>query len=201
MRQLQEAAKKLGDLNVPGSGPWGSLHGMQQVFNQEFWQNFHQLTSMEQNQTEHRHPTTSRPTQGASKPKKDSLAGKPDISPRLDLFETLSRIIITVELPGLDRNSLKLSVSDGTVLKFMGKFKKHDLSAYLIQQERTYGKFSRNIILPSSVLPENIKTTYKDGLLEIHLIKRNTQQTSEVRTTTNEVSIFLSEDHPCSDNS
>jgi len=180
MKQLQEATEKLGNLNVPGSSPWGSLHQMQQVFNHEFWQNIHQLASMAQNQTAN--PNPHHPISNASIPKKKApeTETKPPISPRFDLFETLGRVIICLELAGLDRNSLKMSVTGGTVLNLVGKIKKPDLSTYLLQQERVYGKFSRKISLPSPVFSEGLKTTYKDGLLEIQLIKRNTQQTTEV---------------------
>lgn len=176
------ATEKLGNLQVSGSNPWGSLHQMQQVFNQDFWQNINHLTSMAQNQTANSNPNE--PPLSASQPKSESKANKvqsnPKISPSLDLFETLSRVIVCLELAGLERNSLKLSISDGSILNLGGKIKKPDLSEYLIQQERTYGRFSRQVTLPSPVHSEGVKTTYKDGLLEIHLIKKSTQQSTEV---------------------
>lgn len=182
MKQLQMATKKLGNLHLPGSSPWGPLQQMQQVFNQDFWQNINHLTSMAQSQTAN--PGVHDPTSSVSQQQKQEAneshpKKKPKLSPSLDLFETLSRVIVCLEVAGLERNSLKLSVVNESVLTLRGKIKKPDLSKYLIQQERAYGMFSRQISLPAPVRSEGVKTTYKDGLLEIHLIKKSTQQPAE----------------------
>lgn len=155
LRQLQEATQKLSKLNWANSNPLSALNQTQDIFNQDFWNNMNQITSFAAAQNQE--PTTS----------------PPRIRPvPVDIFETLSKIIVCCELPGLDRNSLKLSISRGSVLTMQGKIKGHDLSEYRVSQERHYGKMHRQIRLPGEVLKDGIQTIYKDGLLEIQLSKK-----------------------------
>lgn len=169
MKHIQKATERLGHADFNHTNPWQSLHHMQQVFDQNFWQNVHQLTSLAQSQN------TGSPT-GAKHPYQEAKEKTNNFSPKIDLFQTLGKIIVCCELAGLDKNSLKISVSNGQLLIIQGKIKEHDLAEYLILNERYCGRFNRQVALPSLVLSEGVKTTYKDGLLQVHLTKKNKKQ-------------------------
>ncbi len=97
--------------------------------------------------------------------------------PAIDLCEMPDAIVIRVELPGVERADVNLSILDN-VLKIEG-LKQRPASSdgagerplrYLCL-ERAYGKFERTIALKWSVDVERISARLKDGLLEIRLPK------------------------------
>lgn len=169
LKNIQKATERLGHSNFSHTNPWQSLQHMQHIFDQNFWQNVHQLTSLAQAQSPQ---GSASPHNQYQKPKEEKV----EFSPKIDLFETLGKIIVCCELAGLDKNSLKISVSNGKQLLIRGKIKEHDLAEYLIHTERYFGKFTRQVSLPSLVLSEGVKTTYKDGLLQVHLTKKSKKQ-------------------------
>jgi HSP20 family protein len=47
--------------------------------------------------------------------------------------------------------------------------------------ERSYGRFERSIVLPSVVDPSRVKATYRDGVLEIQLPKKEEAKPKEIK--------------------
>ncbi|MHC4859385.1 MAG: Hsp20/alpha crystallin family protein, partial [Planctomycetota bacterium] len=77
------------------------------------------------------------------------------------------------EIPGIDPKELSVTVT-GDVLTLEGeKQSEHEeegKSYHLV--ERSYGKFRRSISLPGAVDPSRVEASGKDGILTIHLAKR-----------------------------
>jgi len=163
LRQLQQATGKISNL---GENPWSHLPNLEKIFDQPFWQ---QMGQWETSVSEEKSPES---------------VNKSALYPPLDLFQTLGKIIVSCELPGLDRNSLKVALRDGKKLYIKGKTKQHDLSEYLIQRERKCGKFIREITLPDEVLANRVKTKYRDGILELQFIKGSSASTGLVYVVT-----------------
>ncbi|KQY95125.1 heat-shock protein Hsp20 [Caulobacter sp. Root1455] len=90
------------------------------------------------------------------------------IMPRMDVQETKSAVELTLELPGIALNDIKIEFEDD-VLTISGekksekeiKEKNHRVS------ERAYGAFSRSVPLPRSVDADKIKASMADGVLTI----------------------------------
>jgi len=105
-------------------------------------------------------------------------------SPRLDLAEDDTRIYINVELPGVAKESVKLSIQDG-ILTIKGD-KKKDLEAEKVnyyRTERLFGPFSRSVELPLEVENDNISAKLENGVLSILLVKskkKSTEKTIEI---------------------
>jgi len=100
----------------------------------------------------------------------------PDISlgarwePAVNVKETAEKYIISAELPGVDKNDLKVSIRDG-VLMLSGQRRGNSEareSGYL-RQEQFYGEFQRSFDLPDNVKTKEVKASYKDGLLTVIL--------------------------------
>lgn len=91
-----------------------------------------------------------------------------DISPRMDLHETKDAVEMTLELPGLTQDDVKIAFEDD-VLTISGekKAEKDVKEEDYRLTERAYGAFSRAITLPRSVDAEKIKATMADGVLKI----------------------------------
>jgi HSP20 family protein len=48
------------------------------------------------------------------------------------------------------------------------------------RQERFVGRFQRSVTLPARVAAEGVKATYKNGVLEIHLPKLQSNQKNRI---------------------
>ena len=92
--------------------------------------------------------------------------------PVVDIEETEQNYVIRVELPGLDKDKVKVVVENG-VLTLSGE---RDLERKVEGKtfhrvERSHGTFSRSFTLAEDVDSESVVANFKDGLLEIHVAK------------------------------
>ena len=92
--------------------------------------------------------------------------------PVLDLTENAEEFIIRLEVPGVHKENLDINLS-GNLLTINGRrelMTEVSGETYL-RREREVGKFVRTIRLPAPVVEKEVKATYQDGLLVIHLPK------------------------------
>jgi len=104
------------------------------------------------------------------------------VIPGIDLYDRGSDIVIKVELPGVRREDIDITVTrDSLVLK--GDIKRDEdveEDNYYIS-ERTFGNFSRTIALPFEVESEKAQAAMKGGLLEIVIPKKEDVKPKEIR--------------------
>lgn len=95
-----------------------------------------------------------------------------DWVPALDVSEDKEKYLVSIELPGLKKEDLNVVVHDG-VLTVSGerKSEKEVKDGTVHRSERSYGKFSRSISLPSAVAPDRVGAAFKDGVLSIEIPK------------------------------
>jgi len=101
-----------------------------------------------------------------------------DLGVPMDISETKNSVVVEAEMPGMDSKSLDISLN-GNLLTIKGEKKqetKTDMGDCYCT-ERTYGKFSRSVRLPGNVKSkgDEIKATYKDGVLRIEIPKTETK--------------------------
>ncbi|MCI0420880.1 MAG: Hsp20/alpha crystallin family protein [Acidobacteria bacterium] len=93
-------------------------------------------------------------------------------SPQIETFQRNNEFVLRAELPGLNKDDLKVSVEDNC-LTIQGERKKEwtsdQESAGGYRSERSYGSFYRCIQLPQGVQAENVSATFRDGVLEIKM--------------------------------
>ncbi len=92
--------------------------------------------------------------------------------PFIDLMENDKEITATAEMPGLEKQDIKINVTEDR-LEISAETKqeeKKEEKGY-IYRERRSGSYYRAISLPSPVNPDNSKASYKDGILEIKMPK------------------------------
>jgi HSP20 family protein len=91
-----------------------------------------------------------------------------DMMPRIDVRDTKKAIEVTVELPGIAQEDIKIDVDDD-VLTISGekKSEKETNEDDLRVSERSYGAFSRSISLPRSVDTDKIQATISNGVLKV----------------------------------
>lgn len=95
-----------------------------------------------------------------------------DWSPSVDVSETETEFEITAELPGIQKEDLKVTLEEG-VLTLEGE-RRNDQQAEgyrLHRTERPSGRFFRSFNVPEGVENTDVRAELKDGLLHIHLKK------------------------------
>ena len=113
------------------------------------------------------------PTIVPTTPRLRKLFGEEGIAvPRVDLFEEKEALIAKVEVPGIKKEDVVITVEDET-LTVKGSFKTEEAvkeKEYYFA-ERATGGFMRTVPLPARVNPEKVTAALRDGLLEIRLPK------------------------------
>ena len=95
-----------------------------------------------------------------------------DWNPALDAFEDKDKYTVCVEVPGMKKEDLTVTVHDG-ILTVSGerKSEKDAKNGTVHRTERFYGRFSRSVSLPSAVKSDGVVANYKDGILKVEIPK------------------------------
>lgn len=103
-------------------------------------------------------------------------------SPAIDILEDKDNMIIKSDIPGIKTDAINLTIA-GDTLHIRGERKQEsgriDENYHLIG--RKYGKFDRTILLPVMVDSNNIKASYKDGVLTVILPKLEKRKIDEFK--------------------
>jgi HSP20 family protein len=95
-----------------------------------------------------------------------------DWAPALDLIEDNDNLMAQLELPGVAKKDVEVSVHDG-VLSVSGERKQESETKDegCFRRERFHGRFNRSVTLPKPVKTDAIKATLKDGILTVTMPK------------------------------
>ena len=104
--------------------------------------------------------------------------------PAVDVSETDTELKVRAELPGMTQNDIELHLQDNVLtLKGEKKQEKKEEKENYHRIERSYGSFTRSFTLPAGVKQEDVKATFKDGVLEITLPKSEEAQPKKISIT------------------
>jgi HSP20 family protein len=119
----------------------------------------------------------------------DNLPGSPNfgslhMEPPVDVYETRTEVVASIEMAGIRDEAAEIIV-EGRLLIIRGS--RRALSgpaerAYHLM-EIGHGPYQREIHLPADVNPEELRTVYKDGILEITLPKAPAGRGKHLRIT------------------
>jgi HSP20 family protein len=102
-------------------------------------------------------------------------------SPALDLYHNADNIIALVELPGMRKEDIEISLHDGTLI-ISGERKSESVEGEKAERtERVTGKFRRSITLPARVESDKVNATYKDGILTVTLPKAEEAKPKQIQ--------------------
>lgn len=92
--------------------------------------------------------------------------------PPLDIYETADRFVVNVELPGIEPDSVDVSVED-SVLTIRGErsFYSDVEEDSFHRVERRYGQFGRSITLPQTADADRVEASFDRGVLTITVPK------------------------------
>ena len=103
-------------------------------------------------------------------------------TPALDLYQNNDNVVAIVELPGLRKEDIEISLHDGT-LTIGGERKSRTESNgdTAARTERFTGKFRRTITLPTRVDGNKVNATYTDGILTVTLPKAEEAKPKQIQ--------------------
>jgi HSP20 family protein len=106
-------------------------------------------------------------------------------APSVDIYEDQNSIVLEADLPGMKPEDFKLSIENYKLtLSGERRFEKDEKGENFHRVERSYGSFTRNFTLPSTVNVDEVNAEFKDGVLRVTLPKRE-----EVKARQIEVSV------------
>jgi HSP20 family protein len=98
-----------------------------------------------------------------------------------DVQETDTDVIVTIELPGVTKEDIELNVtSDRVEIKAEKKEEAEKEEEGYRAYKKQYAGFYRQVPLPQQVEPDHAKATYKNGVLEITLPKKEVTKSTEI---------------------
>ena len=93
--------------------------------------------------------------------------------PRVDIYESPDSVELTLEVPGIPRESIRVTTADNRVTVSGERRLDHeDNRDGYHRVERSYGSFERSFTLPNNVDPTGVSAQYRDGLIVLTLPKR-----------------------------
>jgi len=99
--------------------------------------------------------------------KPEAKFGKPEINireerePLVDIISTDGEVKVVAELPGVEKNDIKLQGTEKTLT---------------ISVDTPRRKYYKEVELPANVEPRNAKSTYKNGVLEVTVQKKKEEK-------------------------
>ena len=103
-------------------------------------------------------------------------------TPALDLYQNNDNVVAIVELPGMRKEDIEISLQDG-ILTIGGERKSEESGngENASRTERFTGKFRRSVTLPTRVDANKVNATYKDGLLTVTLPKAEEAKPKQIQ--------------------
>lgn len=94
------------------------------------------------------------------------------LEPFADVRETEKEIIVTVDLPGVDKKDINIEVQgDQLEISAEKKYEAEEEGKGYIRRERAYNRFYKSMRLPAEVDETKAEATLNNGVLEIRLPK------------------------------
>lgn len=105
-----------------------------------------------------------------------------DFSPRVDIAEDEKNVYLHAELPGIERENVKISISEDRILVLKGEKKREEKveNKNYVRVERNYGSFTRSFALPDNISIEKVDAKFENGVLNMTLPKNEPAKPKEV---------------------
>jgi len=92
--------------------------------------------------------------------------------PKMDIIDRDKELVVKAELPGIDKKDLDVSITNNRLfIRAKTCHEEKEEKGDYLRQETTRSEFYRSMLLPANVDDSNIKSTFKNGLLELVIPK------------------------------
>lgn len=112
----------------------------------------------------------------------DRSFGLSEWSPACEIEEEEGHYLVSLEVPGIPRDQIKLEVIDDRLIvsgeRRQESRKNTEFTSYT---ERKFGKFQRAFMLPKGIDGEKVEANYQDGILRIYLPKAEALKPRQIK--------------------
>lgn len=104
-----------------------------------------------------------------------------EFSPATEIVETEKSYELSVDLPGLKKDEIKIEVLDRNLTLF-GERKREEKfnEGQASRIEKSYGSFKRSFSLPMNADSEKIEAKYENGVLEVSIPKTESASSKKI---------------------
>lgn len=92
-------------------------------------------------------------------------------APALDVKETESEYEVHFDIPGVNKEELKIEVRDNALFVTGERKREEKHEGDFVRYERVFGRFERSIQLPKDIESEGVSATYDHGVLTVTVPK------------------------------
>ncbi len=117
----------------------------------------------------------------------DGVFGRPlaraafDFSPVVDIEENAEGFVLHADLPGVPPKDVKVSLMGDTLtIKGERKQEEQKRDGSVLRCERVHGAFERSFTLGAPLRADQVKATFKDGVLEVRVPKAEEARMREI---------------------
>jgi len=99
------------------------------------------------------------------------------LKPQVDIGATDKEYSITLEVPGVDEKDVTVEIANNTMtIRGEKKQEKEEKEKNYYRVERSYGSFQRVLSLPEDADQDDVKATFKKGVLTIKMPRKSLPQ-------------------------
>jgi len=103
-------------------------------------------------------------------------------APPVDIYETENELVVKADLPDLQDKDIDVRVENNTLtIRGERKVEKDVNPDNYLRVERAYGSFTRSFSLPNTVSSESIRAEYRNGVLTLHMAKREESKRKQIK--------------------
>lgn len=103
--------------------------------------------------------------------------------PPLNVGRTARSVEVYAFAPGLDASKIDVTLDRG-VLRISGEraadLPEKDVKTTVYARERSAGRFTRSVALPDDVDPNQVTATYRDGVLQVSIARKEAVQPKRI---------------------
>jgi HSP20 family protein len=101
--------------------------------------------------------------------------------PAIDIYEAENEIVLKAELPGISKEDISVEVKDNALTLRGERFPESEVNEdKYYRREICFGTFERSFTLQDRIQPEQIKASFKDGILTIKIPRTQTEKPKQI---------------------
>ncbi len=105
-----------------------------------------------------------------------------EMYPAIDIEEDDEAYHLKAEIAGIEEKDMDVSLKNGILtIKGEKKYENEKKTRNSLVCERRYGSFSRNVQLPENIKGDQIKASYKNGILSIDVPKAEKTKPQQIK--------------------
>lgn len=96
-----------------------------------------------------------------------------EMTPAVDIYEDESAYFASIEMPGVNKEDVKISCSGGTLTINADVNRVNHDGGHWVQHERRVGTYLRSIKFRTSILEDQVSASYANGILQLTIPKKS----------------------------